>query len=148
MWSEIVEYMIADKGGNIWFIRKLDSGGFHWEEHELTGRGKTVAVLLMDREDSGVDEVAETSTTPEECVLTRAFGIEPPEVLFPGVVVVPVQKIDHRVLPLLLHVQRMSTLAAVVELSCRQCYSHPAYRRLLGCLRCRLDNGCCHARIV
>ena len=89
------------QGGNIRFIRKLDSSGFVWEEQDLTGRIRSLAVLLMDREDSSGIEVAETSTAPEEGVVSREVGQESAEVLYPSVMVVPEQEIDHLLMTLL-----------------------------------------------
>ena len=70
-------------------IRKLDSGGVVWEDGDLTGRIKTLAVLLMDHEDSCVVEVTETSTAQVDRMLHRDVFHEPSEVLDPRIVIVP-----------------------------------------------------------
>ena len=55
----------------------------------------------MDREDSIGIEVAETSTAPEEGVVTREVGHEPPEILNPCIVIVPEEEIDDLLVALL-----------------------------------------------
>ena len=60
-----------------------------WEVGELTGRVKTIAVLFMGPDDSGVVEVAKTSTAPVHCMLHREDCHEAPEVLDPRIVIVP-----------------------------------------------------------
>ena len=67
----------------------------------MPGRIKSLAVSLMDREDSSGIEVAETSTAPEEGVVTREVGHEPPEILNPCIVIVTEEEIDDLLVALL-----------------------------------------------
>ena len=68
----------------------------------------------MCLEDIGVVEVAHATAAPVEGVVTRHVGHEPPEVLNPRVVLVPVEQINHLVVALLRDIQRIARLPIVI----------------------------------
>ena len=69
---------------------------------------------MVSLEDISVVEVTHTAAAPEEGVVTREVGHESAEVLYPRVVVVPEEEIDHLLVALLRDVEWMPSLALVI----------------------------------
>ena len=113
----------------------------------MTGRVKTLAVLLMDREDSGVVEVTETSAAPMHRVVVRQICHEAPEDLDPRIVIVPEAEINDLLVTLLGHVERMTPLPLSAK-KLKTLIATPSLSAIPGCLRWRLDNGWRRVRIV
>ena len=55
----------------------------------------------MDREDSGVVEVADRSTAPVDCMLHREACHDAPQALDPGIMIDPEEQIDDLLVCLL-----------------------------------------------
>ena len=86
---------------DIRLILELDFSRCIGSEKNLSTRVDTPAVEVMCLEDIGVVEVAHAAAAPVDCVIPGFICHEASEVLYPGVVVVPEEQIDHLVLALL-----------------------------------------------
>ena len=74
----------------------------------------TAAVEFVSLQNILSVEVPQTTATPVQCVLPRQLGHEPPEVFYPGIVLIPVEQVDSP-LKHLPRIERVAALPLIVE---------------------------------